>query len=688
MGIRLPPRPPEYVATMRMEDMLLAAAEAAAVAAAAGSTNGSVGHTVGGTGIEADEFRQALARYQRHPGVQRKLAEGERAARARREELNRPAYFAERALLPEGLKLNGSMSEAELLAIGATAATAKEVLAKPILRLLRATKVQIEVAKAATLAPLTMDERLTARQARACAYALPEAPFDSSSPEGAMREAWRTAQLKHFEAMEAKGFTCNSPPADDGVDPCASPPARASAASVASSDISVDSHTPASEPPPDTGTPLGSPLSTAPNSTGFKINLAAVKREQVDSTKPLAVPHTPKAEVVARLDKQLAEMGGKSAISSDVVTSGTRSLAAGGAPADSLVATIEISSTIRVSEDDTNPLRASLSWAADKATVEDEAAPIGGVDTRTKLQHRASFKALHARSAADSPYGVVELGEKLGQGTYGAVYRAISNSGKCQTPKGADGMAVKLLKLDAKNALAVAREVEILKQANHSNIVGYYDYFLRPGPDGNEPRLWLFLEFCALGSVLDVMEGQGGPLNEAQAAVVLREVLTALDYMHNELRALHRDVKAANVLLTRTGKVKLGDLGVAAQVYNTMQMRGTMIGTPHWMAPEAFGSVTAIDVSTYDNKVDVWGVGITAIELATMKPPNSELSSVFDIILAIVNGPPPSLSPECGDVLASFVAAALVKDPSARPDAGTLLIAPIIERGAPAIAPL
>mmetsp|Transcript_18070 Transcript_18070/g.50741 ORF Transcript_18070/g.50741 Transcript_18070/m.50741 type:complete len:127 (+) Transcript_18070:102-482(+) len=62
------------------------------------------------------------------------------------------------------------------------------------------------------------------------------------------------------------------------------------------------------------------------------------------------------------------------------------------------------------------------------------------------------------------------------------------------------------------------------------------------------------------------MEGQSGSLNEAQAAVVLREVLTALDYMHNELRALHRDVKAANVLLTRTGKVKLGDLGVAAQV--------------------------------------------------------------------------------------------------------------------------
>mmetsp|Transcript_36405 Transcript_36405/g.119961 ORF Transcript_36405/g.119961 Transcript_36405/m.119961 type:complete len:254 (+) Transcript_36405:654-1415(+) len=253
-----------------------------------------------------------------------------------------------------------------------------------------------------------------------------------------------------------------------------------------------------------------------------------------------------------------------------------------------------------------------------------------------------------------------------------------------------------MLKLDAQNVVAVAREVEILKQARHPNIVGYYDYFTRLH-DGEE-LLWIVLEYCALGSALDVMERQGAPLSEAEAALVLREVLTALRYLHVELRALHRDVKAANVLLTASGAVKLGDLGVAAQVYSTMAKRGTMIGTPHWMAPEAFAAVTAIDGDPYDNKVDIWGVGITAIELMAMKPPWSSLSSVFDIILAIVNNPPPEA--EGSPVLRDFVRCALVKDAVARPSADVLLkhklvagarsdaLAAVVKKGAPKIGAL
>mmetsp|Transcript_24400 Transcript_24400/g.76533 ORF Transcript_24400/g.76533 Transcript_24400/m.76533 type:complete len:473 (+) Transcript_24400:196-1614(+) len=444
------------------------------------------------------------------------------------------------------------------------------------------------------------------------------------------------------------------------------------------SDSSEDD-SPASAPVPNTrgGTPLGAPIPRNPASTGFKINLGAVKRDPVDNIKPLAVPHTPKADVVARLDARLGEVEGKGAIGD------------GG----TLMSTVEVASTFRVSG--AGLAEVSPSWASPSSSASPAAA------AKARLQQGAAYKALAARAPSDSQWGVVELGEKLGQGTYGSVYRAITQGVGGQTPKGADGLAAKLLKLDAKNAVAVAREVEILKQADHPNIVGYYDYFLRLGPDGGEPVLWLLLEYCALGSVLDVMQGQGAAMTEPQSALVLREVLTALHYMHTDLRALHRDVKAANVLLTKAGKVKLGDLGVAAQVYNTMQKRGTMIGTPHWMAPEAFGSVTAIDASTYDTKVDMWGVGITAIELATMKPPNSDLSTVFDIILAIVNGPPPTLPPDKkAPALAAFIGAALVKDPAARPDAATLLkhpflasaddgaLGPIVKRGVPAIAPL
>ena len=78
---------------------------------------------------------------------------------------------------------------------------------------------------------------------------------------------------------------------------------------------------------------------------------------------------------------------------------------------------------------------------------------------------------------------------------------------------------------------------------------------------------------------------------------------------------------------------------MAAQLFNTMSKRGTMIGTPHWMAPETLGQLA--DDGKYDAKVDVWGLGITAIELAQMGPPFAETKQIFKVMMAIVNGPPP-----------------------------------------------
>jgi len=147
-----------------------------------------------------------------------------------------------------------------------------------------------------------------------------------------------------------------------------------------------------------------------------------------------------------------------------------------------------------------------------------------------------------------------------------------------------------VLPLQTNTAEDIKREIQLMRDCSCDNIVSYRDAFLRE----HEMRstLWVVMELCPGGSTLDAMRRQNAPLREAQISYVSAGLLNALDYMHTEVKAIHRDLKAANVLLTADAKVKLADLGVAAQLYNTMSKRGTMIGTPHWMAPETFASVT------------------------------------------------------------------------------------------------
>ena len=145
------------------------------------------------------------------------------------------------------------------------------------------------------------------------------------------------------------------------------------------------------------------------------------------------------------------------------------------------------------------------------------------------------------------------------------------------------------------------------------------------------------------------------------------EVLQGLVYLHEDRRTVHRDIKAANILLTATGGVKLADFGVSARMEGTLAH--TVIGTPHWMSPEM------ITGAGYDGRADVWSLGITVIEMAMGEPPHFALPTALAAMFRIVNGAPPvpPAALRAHPALALLLSCCLVKEPARRPSASQVL---------------
>ncbi|PRP89502.1 hypothetical protein PROFUN_01365 [Planoprotostelium fungivorum] len=269
--------------------------------------------------------------------------------------------------------------------------------------------------------------------------------------------------------------------------------------------------------------------------------------------------------------------------------------------------------------------------------------------------------------------------EQIGKGAFGSVYRATLSK------QGGGVIAVKKIVVEsAEDAEAIRREVNILKKCDHECIVNYLGCIIdksnyigssntRLSPTlHNNKTLWILMDYCAVGSVKGLLESK---LDESQCAFIILGALKGLSYLHRK-NIVHRDFKCANMLITEDCQPKIADFGISTQLMETKRAQ-TMTGSPYWMAPEVLSG-------GYDNKVDIWSLGITAIEMYEGKPPNYHLKP-FQLMLKIPVDPPPTFKyPDKASILfTDFVSQCLQKDPEKRPPADTLIRHPwILENAA------
>ncbi|ODV88332.1 hypothetical protein CANCADRAFT_58661 [Tortispora caseinolytica NRRL Y-17796] len=242
------------------------------------------------------------------------------------------------------------------------------------------------------------------------------------------------------------------------------------------------------------------------------------------------------------------------------------------------------------------------------------------------------LEALRSISAAGDPLDAYQKLKKVGQGASGTVYLARVLKGNAYAPKGGK-VAVKQIDLAKQpRRELIVNEILVMKESSHPNIVNFLEAYLRSKED-----LWVIMEYMEAGALTDIIDNT--TIAEPEIATICRETCKGLQHLHHK-NIIHRDIKSDNVLLDAHGRVKITDFGFCAKLTDQRSKRATMVGTPYWMAPEV------VTQKEYDHKVDIWSLGIMAIEMIESEPPYLNEEPLKALYLIATNGTPKLKQPE------------------------------------------
>ncbi|XP_010924452.1 mitogen-activated protein kinase kinase 1 isoform X1 [Elaeis guineensis] len=220
----------------------------------------------------------------------------------------------------------------------------------------------------------------------------------------------------------------------------------------------------------------------------------------------------------------------------------------------------------------------------------------------------------------------------------------------------------------------IVQELKINQASQCPHVVVCYHSFYHNG------IIYLVLEYMDRGSLADIIK-QVKTILEPYLAIVCKQVLKGLVYLHHERHVIHRDIKPSNLLVNHSGEIKITDFGVSAVLANSMGQRDTFVGTYNYMSPER------ISGSSYDYKSDIWSLGLVILECAIGRFPyipseqEEGCLSFYELLEAIVDQPPPSApSDQFSPEFCSFISACLQKDPQERMSSLELLSHPFIKK--------